>query len=83
MTIRKEYLLFEQLVKKLYRTHDSYEYTTGNFVLFPIRISDIMRLTNVYIFSDVCENFRISILETCNKKTGTTIRLKDLDGGLK
>lgn len=83
MTIRKEYLLFEQLVEKLYRTHDSYEYTTGNFVLFPIRISDIMRLTNVYIFSDVCENFRISILETCNKKTGTTIRLKDLDGGLK
>lgn len=83
MTIRKEYLLFEQLVEKLYRTHDSYEYTTGNFILFPIRISDIMRLTNVYIFSDVCENFRISILETCNKKTGTTIRLKDLDGGLK
>lgn len=83
MTIRKEYLLFEQLVEKLYRTHDSYEYTTGNFILFPIRISDIMRLTYVYIFSDVCENFRISILETCNKKIGTTIRLKDLDGGLK
>lgn len=78
--IRKKYLFFKQLVGKLFRKLDSYEYTTGNFILFPIRISDIMRLTNVYIFSDVCEIFRISILETCIQNMGTTIRLQGSNG---
>lgn len=58
--IKNKYL-FKQLVEKLFRKLDIYEYTTGNCILFSIRISDIMRLTNVYIFSDVCEIFRISI----------------------
>lgn len=54
------------LLKKLIKTRDIYEYTTGNLILFLITISGIMRLTNEYIFSDICEILRNLILETRN-----------------
>lgn len=54
------------LLKKLIKTRDIYEYTTGNFILFLITINGIMRLTNEYIFSDICEILRNLILETRN-----------------
>lgn len=72
--LRKKKCYLNNLLKMLIKTWDSYEYTTGNFILFLIRISGIMRLTNEYIFSDVCEIFRNLILETRNQNIGIIIR---------
>lgn len=71
---KKNTCYLNNLLTMLIKTRDSYEYTTGNFILFLIRISGIMRLTNEFIFSDVCEIFRNLILETRNQNIGIIIR---------